>query len=76
MKRIDLGTLETDTSFRIKMEAYLYIDAGKMMQFGKGDPKKLRDYMDKRIRIIEELLKVSRPFKIIEGKETLLEVGE
>ncbi|MCL5874741.1 MAG: hypothetical protein M1161_05335 [Candidatus Thermoplasmatota archaeon] len=76
MKRVDLRTLDPETLFKIKMEAYLYIDAGKMLNFGKGDPKKLRNYMKERIEIIEELLRISKPFKIVEGKETLLEVGK
>ncbi len=73
MKRIDLGSLDADTSFRIKMEAYLYVDASKMLELGKGDPKKLMNYMEKRIEIIEDLLGVTKPFKIVDGKETILE---
>ena len=76
MKAVDLGKLDSDTSFKIKMEAYLYIEADKMLEAGKGDPKKLGRYMRKRIEIIEELLKITRPFKIVEGKESLLEVSK
>lgn len=74
MKMVDLGRLDGDTSFKIKMEAYLYLDAGKMLKFKKGDPKKLRDYMDKRVGIIQELLKITKPFRLVDGKDTLLEV--
>ncbi len=72
--KIELETLDPDKSFKVKMEAYLYIDAGKIMEFGKGDPEKLREYMDKRIKIIEEITKVKRPFQVVEGGRTLLKV--
>ncbi len=76
MKMVDLIGLDSDTSFKIKMEAYLYIDAGKMLEHKKGDPKKLKKYMENRIGIIEEILKITRPFRIVEGKNTLVEVGK
>ncbi len=76
MKLVDLGSLDPDTSFKIKMEAYLYIDAGKMLEYGKGDPRKVKKYMEKRVEIIEEMLKLTRPFRLVEGKETLLKVNE
>jgi hypothetical protein len=74
MKSVDLGKLDSETSFKIKMEAYLYIDAGKMMEFGKGDKNKLVEYMEKRVGIIETILKISRPFALVDGKDILLEV--
>jgi hypothetical protein len=76
MKMVDLIGLDSDTSFKIKMEAYLYIDAGKMLERKKGDQKKLKKYMEDRIGIIEEVLKITRPFRIVEGKNTLVEVGK
>lgn len=76
MKLVDLGSLDPDASFKIKMEAYLYIDAGKLLEYGKGDPKKVRTYMERRVEIIEEMLKLSRPFRLVVGKETLLRVNE
>ncbi|MCL4447002.1 MAG: hypothetical protein M0Z77_11620 [Thermoplasmatales archaeon] len=76
MNRVDLSSLDSDTSFKIKMEAYLYVDAGRMLEVGKGDPRKLKAYMEKRIGIIEQLLNISRPFRLVEGDDTLLEVGQ
>ena len=75
MRKVDLNGLDTDISFKIKMEAYLYGDANTMLKVGKGDPQKLRVYMDKRIEVIENTLKVKRPFKIVEGSKDILEVN-
>jgi|YelNatPaOPRAMG01_1025707.scaffolds.fasta_scaffold00552_45 hypothetical protein len=74
MKRVDLDKLDSETAFKIKMEAYLYIDAGKMIKFGKGDKNKLTEYMEKRVGVIEAILKISRPFVILDGSDVLLEV--
>jgi|GEM_PF-2461724 hypothetical protein len=76
MKRVDLGKIEGDRSFRVKMEIYLYRDAKTIMEFGKGNRKKLEEYMEDRLRVIEEILNLSRPFKIVDGKDELLEVGK
>ncbi len=76
MKKVDLGKMDSEVSFKVKMEAYLYIDAGKMLELGKGDPKKLKKYMENRVEIMENLLRVAKPFTITEGKEKLLEVIE
>ena len=75
MRKVDLNGLDSDISFKIKMEAYLYGDADTMLKVGKGDPQKLRVYMDKRIEVIENTLKVKRPFKIVEGSKDILAVS-
>lgn len=74
MNTVDLNRLDPETSFKVKMEVYLYIDAGVMIDYKKGDKLKLKDYMERRLKIIENMAKVKRPFKIKEGKDTLLEV--
>ncbi|MEM0133711.1 MAG: hypothetical protein QXU18_00570 [Thermoplasmatales archaeon] len=74
MKTVDLVRLDSDLSFRVKMEAYLYGDANTMLKSGKGDSEKLRVYMEKRIEKIEELLTVKRPFKIVDDGVKILEV--
>ncbi|MEL9914554.1 MAG: hypothetical protein QW078_04575 [Thermoplasmatales archaeon] len=71
---IDVRTLDQDTSFKVRMQAYLYIDALYILNKGKGDRLKLEDYMEKRIKAIEQLLNVSRPFTIVEGDNVILEV--
>lgn len=76
MNRIDLNKLDDEKSFKVKMEVYLYKDAVTMLERGKGDKKKLRGYMERRLEIIEELLRITRPFRINEGKEELVEVRE
>ena len=75
MRKVDLKGLDSDTSFKIKMEAYLYGDADTMLKIGKGDPEKLRIYMAKRIEVIENILKVKRPFRIVEGSKDILAVS-
>ncbi len=74
MKTVYLNRLDPEASFKVKMEVYLYKDAGAMIERGKGDKTKLRDYMERRVRIIEKMTKISRPFKVREGGEILLEV--
>lgn len=76
MKKVDLRLLDSETSFKIRMEAYLYRDAGIMMEFGKGNTKKLREYRERRIEIIEGILNVNRPFILTEGEDKLMEVGK
>ena len=71
---IDVRTLDQDTSFKVRMQAYLYIDALYILNKGKGDRLKLEDYMDKRIKAFEQLLNVIRTFTIVEGDNVILEV--
>ncbi|MGC8644636.1 MAG: hypothetical protein ACP5UO_00005 [Thermoplasmata archaeon] len=71
---IDVRTLDKDLSFKVRMQAYLYIDASVMMQRGKGDRWKLEEYMEKRVKAIEDLLRMKRPFVITDGGEKILEV--
>lgn len=74
MNRINLDTFDHEKMFKVKMEVYLYKDAAIILKQGKGNSADLKKYMEKRLRIIEKLLEVVRPFSIFEGEEGLLEV--
>jgi len=71
---IDVRTLDKDLSFKVRMQAYLYLDALVMIQRGKGERWKLEEYMDKRAKVIEDLLNIKRPFIIMDGEEKIAEV--
>ncbi|MEM0128099.1 MAG: hypothetical protein QXO03_03320 [Thermoplasmatales archaeon] len=71
---IDVGTMEQELAFKVKMHAYLYLDALIILKRGKGERGRLEDYMEKRIKAIEGLLNVRRPFVIKERDDIILEV--
>lgn len=64
---INLENYEKKVADEVRLEAYLYKDSLFMIERGKGNRQKLEVYGEKRIRKLEDILKISRPFKIIDG---------
>ncbi len=71
--KIDLDSLEPNLSFNLKKEAYLYVTAEILLKNGRGNEVRLMEYMEERIKIIEKLINVKRPFIIIDKGKIIME---